>query len=123
MTKAQEVYEKVEALTAGGMKKADAFKQLAREYGQPVNSIRGSYYQHTTADSTGSGRTPRRRETTVEDAMADARKALERALASVDREVDTAKQRSEEAKAEHDALKASAPERKATIAAKLEALG
>ena len=47
MTKAQEVFEKVEALMAAGTSKADAFKQLAAEYGQPVNSIRGSYYQHT----------------------------------------------------------------------------
>jgi hypothetical protein len=111
---------------ADGMKKADAFKQLATEYGQPVNSIRGSYYQFTAADtagSAGSGRTPRRRETTVDDAMADARRALERAMESVDREVETAKTRAEEATAEYDALAASAPARKAAIAAKLEALG
>ena len=32
MTKAQEVYDKVEALVASGVSKADAFKQLAGEY-------------------------------------------------------------------------------------------
>ena len=47
MTKAQEVYEKVEALVASGMKKADAFRQAADEFDQPFNSIRGAYYTHT----------------------------------------------------------------------------
>ena len=47
MTKAQEVYERVEALVASGMKKADAFRQAAEEFGQPFNSMRGAYYAHT----------------------------------------------------------------------------
>ena len=122
MTKAQEVYEKVEALVAAGTPKADAFKQLAEEYGQPVNSIRGSYYQHTRAGNGESGSKPRRRETTPEDAVADARKALERAIEAIDREVEAAKDRLDEAKAEYDSLKASAADRKAAIAARLEAL-
>ncbi len=47
MTKAQEVYEKIEAMIASGeVKKADAFKTLAEQYGQPVDSLRGAYYQH-----------------------------------------------------------------------------
>ncbi len=122
MTKAQEVYEKVEALIAAGTSKADAFKQLAGEYGQPVNSIRGSYYQHTRPGNGEGGPKPRRRETTPEDAMADARAALERAIASIDREVEAAKSRLDEAKAEYDSLRASAADRKAAITAKLEAL-
>lgn len=122
MTKSQEVYEKVEALIAGGTSKADAFKQLAEEYGQPVNSVRGSYYQHTRPGNGGTGSKPRRRETTPEDALADARRALERAIESVDREVEQAKTRADEAKAEYDALKASAKERKEAITSRLEAL-
>jgi hypothetical protein len=122
-TKAQEVYEKVEALIASGVSKADAFKQLAGQYGQPVNSIRGSYYQHTRPEGgSGTAARTRRRETTPEDALADARKALERAIESVDREVEQAKTRADEAKAEYDALKASAKERRDAIAARLEAL-
>jgi hypothetical protein len=122
MTKAQEVYEKVEALMAAGTSKADAFKQLATEYGQPVNSIRGSYYQHTRPESGTTGTRTRRRETTPEDAVADARRALERAIEAIDREVEQAGERAEEAKAEYDALKASAAERKAAITKRLEAL-
>ena len=124
MTKAQEVYEKVEALVAAGTSKAEAFKQLAEnEYnGQPVNSLRGAYYQHTKAMHGESGAQPRRRETTPEDALADARKSLERAIENIDREVEAAKVRAEEAKAEYDSLRASAAERKKTIQAHLEAL-
>ena len=47
MTKAEEVFTKVEELIASGSSKADAFKKLASEYGQPVDSIRGSYYRAT----------------------------------------------------------------------------
>jgi hypothetical protein len=122
MTKAQEVFEKVEALIASGTPKAEAFKQLAKEYGQPVNSIRGSYYQHTQPGNGETGSKPRRRETTPEDALADARAALERAIASIDREVEAAGQRAGEAKAEYEALKASAASRKEAIAGRLEAL-
>lgn len=122
MTKAEEVFTKVEQLIAAGTSKADAFKQLAAEYGQPVNSIRGSYYQHTRPGNGGSNSKPRRRETTPEDALADARAALQRAIAAIDREVEAAKERANEAKAEYDALKASAGERKTAITKRLEAL-
>jgi hypothetical protein len=123
MTKAQEVFEKVEALEAGGRSKAEAFKKLAEEYGQPVNSIRGSYYTHSRAAAGGSAPSrTRRRETTPEDAVADARATLERAIASIDREVVAADERSKEAAAEAKALKESAPERKKAIEARLEAL-
>jgi hypothetical protein len=121
VSKAEEVHTKTEALIAGGMSKADAFKKLAEEYGQPVNSIRGSYYAYTSGKGNGKGR-PRRRETTPEDALADARAALERSIANIDREVETAAERAKEAKAEHEALKASAEERKAAISERLEAL-
>jgi hypothetical protein len=125
MTKAEEVYTKVEELVAGGKLKADAFKELAGHYGQPVDSLRGSYYtwksQLEGGGSSGSRR-PRRRETTPEDALADARRALERAIASVDREVAEAKTRAEESKAEYDALKASAGDRKKAIQERLDAL-
>lgn len=122
MTKAEEVFTKVEQLVAGGSTKANAFKQLATEYGQPVNSIRGSYYQHTRGTGSESSARPRRRETTPADALADARKALERAIEAVDREVDEAKRRADEAKAEYEAIKATATERKAAIQQRLEVL-
>jgi hypothetical protein len=121
MTKSQEVFEKTEQLIAAGTAKAAAFKQLAAEYGQPVDSIRGSYYQHARAKNGGTSR-PKRRETRPEDALQDARAALERALGAIDREVETAKERADEAKAEYDSLKASASERKAAITKRLEAL-
>ena len=38
MTKAQQIYERINALVADGVAKADAFRQLADEYGQPVKA-------------------------------------------------------------------------------------
>jgi hypothetical protein len=120
-SKAEEVYTKTEALIAGGMNKADAFKHLAEEYGQPVNSIRGSYYSFTSGKGNGKSR-PRRRETTPGDALADARASLERAIQAIDREVETAEERASEAAEEAKALKASASDRKKVITERLEAL-
>jgi len=121
-TKAEEVFNRIEAMTDEGVPKADAFKSLAAELSQPVNSVRGSYYTFSRTKNGGGTSRTRRRETTPDDALADARAALERAIGSIDREVDAAKTRADEAKAEHEALKASASERKATITERLEAL-
>jgi hypothetical protein len=124
-TKAQEIYEEVQKRIASGIEKADAFKQLAEETSRPFDSLRGSYYTHKRklegGDSTKPPRT-RRRETTPDDALADARAALERAIQSIDREVDAAEERATEAAAEAKALKASAAERKKAITERLEAL-
>jgi chromosome segregation ATPase len=125
-TKAQEIYDEVEKRIAAGIEKADAFKALAAEMDRPYDSIRGSYYTHKRKieGGEGAGKSPRtrRRETTPDDALADARAALERAIDSIAREVEVAKVRAEEAKAEYDALKASAADRKKAITERLEAL-
>ncbi len=126
VTKAQEIFEAVERLIASGVEKADAFKRLADEKGRPYDSVRGSYYSHKKKIEGGEpnarpSRT-RRRETTPDDALADARAALKRAIDSIDREVEVAKTRADEAKAEHEALKASATDRKKAITERLEAL-
>ncbi len=125
VTKAQEIYDRVEAMIAAGTDKADAFKQIAEEAGRPYDSVRGSYYSHKKKIEGGDSAKPsrtRRRETTPDDALADARAALERAIDSIDREVEVAKTRADEAKAEHEALKASAADRKKAITERLEAL-
>jgi chromosome segregation ATPase len=126
ITKAQEIYEEVEKRIAAGTEKADAFKQLAGELDRPYDSVRGSYYTHKRKLEGGeAGAKPartRRRETTPDDALADARAALERAIDSIDREVEVTKVRADEAKAEYEALKASAADRKNVISERLEAL-
>jgi hypothetical protein len=125
-TKAQEIYEEVERRIAAGVDKADAFKALAEETGRPFDSLRGSYYSHKRklegTDPNSKAPRTRRRETTPEDAVADARAALERAVESIDREVAVAKSRADEAAAEYKDLKGSADERKQAITARLEAL-
>lgn len=121
MTKAQQVYEKVEALIASGVSRSDAFRQVAEEFGQPFNSMRGAYYQYSRQLKGGPSRT-RRRETTPDDAVASAVSVLRRAIDAVDAEIIAAEARVTEAKAEFDALKASAKQRKAEIEAKIAAL-
>jgi hypothetical protein len=122
MTKAQEIFEKVNALMEGGMSRPDAFKQVAAEYSQPVGSIRGSYYSYSRgAVGNGKGRT-RRRETTPDDALADARAALERSIEAIDREVEAAKVRAQEASSEYEDIRGSADERKKAITERLDAL-
>ncbi|HEY4894756.1 MAG TPA: hypothetical protein VII01_01585 [Solirubrobacteraceae bacterium] len=125
-TKAEEIYNEVERRIAAGVDKADAFKALAEETARPFDSLRGSYYSHKRKLEGGeAGAKPsrtRRRETTPDDALADARAALERAVGSIDREVEVAKSRAQEAAAEYEALRASAKERKEAITQRLEAL-
>jgi hypothetical protein len=132
MTKSQEVYEKIEAMIASGeIKKADAFKTLAEQYGQPVDSLRGAYYQHKrvldnggsspTGNASGTRRT-RRRETTSETAVESAITTLRRAIDSIDAEIEVAKERAKEAQAEYEAMRASAGTRKAAITEKIALL-
>jgi hypothetical protein len=122
MTKAETVYTRVEELIADGSTKADAFKKLADEYGQPVNSIRGLFYTWSKNQNPDRPSRTRRRETTPDDALADARRVFERAIEQVDIEVDAAKHRADEATAEHEALKASAADRKKAIQERLDGL-
>jgi hypothetical protein len=123
VSKAQEVYEKVEALIASGSKKADAFRQAADELGQPFNSIRGAYYTHTrTLGGTPGARPARRREPTPADPIEAATSVLNQALEVIDEQVETAKQRADEAQAAYAELRDGAQERKALIEAKIQAL-
>jgi hypothetical protein len=130
MTKAQEVYDKIEAMVASGeVKKAAAFKTLAEQYSQPVDSLRGAYYQHKrvldnggTPASGGGTRRTKRRETTSETAVESAVATLRRAIDSIDGEIDSAKTRAEEAHLEYEAMRSSADERKASIEGKIALL-
>jgi chromosome segregation ATPase len=121
MTKAQEVFDKVEELVATGVKKADAFRQVADELGQPFNSIRGAYYTHTRSIG-GTPGAARRRSTSTVDPVEQARAVLEEAIEMIDHEITAAKERVDEAKAEYDELRATAAERKARLQEKFDAL-
>lgn len=117
MTKAQEVYARTEALVASGVKKAEAFRTLADELGQPFNSIRGAYYTHTrtlggTPTGTRSSRDP------IEAAVS----VLEKALEGIDGEIEIAKNRAAETAADYKHLRDSAEERRLAIQAKISAL-
>jgi hypothetical protein len=121
-TKAEKVYEEVQALMASGMERRDAFKQLAEKYGQPVDSVRGSFYRQKREVEGGGTSRPRKRETTAADAVEQATGTLRKAIESIQREITAAEERAAEATAEAKSLKASAAERKAEIEAKITAL-
>lgn len=125
-TKAEQIYEEINQMVEGGMTKADAFKQMAEEHNRPVDSIRGAYYGHKRKIEGGDNATKpsrcRRRETTPSDALADARASLERSIANIDKEVDAAKSRAQEAASEYESIRGSADERKAAISERLESL-
>lgn len=122
-TKAQEIYDKVNEMVASGVEKADAFRQLSESLDRPFDSVRGSYYSHKKKIDGGESRPrTRRRETTPENALADARASLERSIAAISKEVEVAEERAAESMAEAKSLKASAADRKKAIAEKLEGL-
>lgn len=122
-TKAEQIFTRVHELMDQGMSRADAFNKIAEEEGRPKDSIRGAYYGHKKKLEGGESKPrTRRRETTPEDALADARASLERSITAIDREVEAAEERANEAAAEAKALKDSAAERKKAITERLEAL-
>jgi molecular chaperone DnaK (HSP70) len=119
-SKAQEIYERVEAVAAEGHSKKDAHEIVAKEFDMKPSSIRGAVYQARKANGEAG---PRRvRETTTEGAVASAIDTLETARDAIDDEVDAAKERADEATREYKALKDSAEDRKAEITRKIEAL-
>jgi hypothetical protein len=122
MTKAQEVYERTEALVASGVKKADAFRQLATEYGAEFNSIRGAYYSHTRSLGEGRPARPGKRQAAPVDPIESATNVLEKAIEAIDEQIAAAKAAAEAAKAEYDHLRETAGERKNALKAKIDAL-
>lgn len=127
MTKAQQTFERINALVDGGMTKAEAFTQLAEEYGQPVDSVRGAYYgaKRSTGSGAPSGSSrsrSRKRETTTQDAIASAVATLRGAVDSIEFELEAARERADEATAEYEAMQAAATGRIAEIRAKIAVL-
>jgi chromosome segregation ATPase len=120
VTKAQEVYERTEALVASGVKKAEAFRQLAEEYGTEFNSVRGAYYAHTRSLGVSPKRSSRSRKPV--DPIESATSVLEKAIEAIDEQISSAKARAEQAKTEYEHLRETAGERKAAIQAKIDAL-
>lgn len=120
MSKAQDIYERVEALSQQGLSKKEAHEKVAAELKMKPSSIRGAVYQARKTN----GQTGRRRvrETTTEGAVASAVATLEDAREAIDEEVATAKDRADEASREFKTLKQSAEDRKSQITAKIEAL-
>jgi predicted nucleic acid-binding Zn-ribbon protein len=127
MTKAQQTYERIEALITAGTDRAEAFQQLAKEYRQPLHSIRSAYYvgrkQANGEVGTSRARRSRKRETTAQDAVARAIASLQQSITDIDSEVTASAERAREARAEHEAMAASAGPRIEAIRTKIAVLG
>ncbi len=122
-TKAESIFDRVNTMVEGGMSQAEAFKQIAEEEARPLDSVRGSFYTgRKQREGEHAPRRTRRRETTPEAALEDARASLERSIHAIDAEIEAADGRAREASAEAKELKASAEERKQAIKTRLEAL-
>jgi len=125
MSKAEQIYEEVNALVASGVEQSDAFRQVAEKRDLKFDSARGAFYTHKRkleGGGNGSVRRPRKRETTPADAVEQAAATLRRSVERIDDEVEIAKVRADEAQAEYRAMKDSAKERKAQIEEKIAAL-
>lgn len=126
-TKAEQYHEAVEALKADkGVSNADAIREVANKQGVSENAVRGSLYQHRNKLNGGAPSTGRRGRraaaNTVEDELATARGAVERALALIDREVSEAKAALDAAQAHYEQVSGSVKDRKADLEQKLKAL-
>ncbi len=105
---------------------ADAVRKLAKQQGKKENAVRGNYYNHRRKLE-GSNRAPSRRArpakaTSVDDAVAEARRILEQAHSAIDQEVDAAKRELDAAKSHYDVLIKSVNQRKAELQRKIAAL-
>lgn len=128
-TWAQVYYEEVEALVADGVQNANAIRQVAEKYQKTENSVRGGIFQYKKSHVNGGASAPTTRRSrrasaaaTVDDYLANARKALEAARDLIDQEVNEAKAALDAAQARYDQAVASVKDRKADIEKKLKAL-
>ena len=120
MTKAQEVYEKVEAKVPRVPRRQMPSRVGRRRVGATVQLherrlLRAHPHARRNARATTQGRDNG-------DPIEQALGLLSRALESIDTEVADAKERADDAKADYEQLRDTAKERKAAIQAKIDAL-
>ncbi len=124
-TKAAETHAAITRLVDGGLRLADAVRQLAAETGRSEAAVRASYYQQRAKlgqRGRASGPTRAREAPSVDDAIREARHVLERALERIDEELEAAKAELDAAAERYETLKASAAERKAELTRRIAAL-
>lgn len=127
-TEAQIVYERIEQLKAEGVSLADAVRQVAEERGKKEGAVRTNYYRYAKNVTGGGGaRKPRSRRggrmtVTVDGAVDEAKAVLQKAIDSIDSEVEDAKRELAAAQTRYDELVASVKERKADLEKRIKAL-
>lgn len=122
----QQYYEEVESLKSQGMSNAEAIREVAKRRDMKENAIRGGIHQyrsrHLDGGATSTRRGRRAAPRSVDDYLADAKRALETARDLIDQEVDQAKAELDAAQKRYDDLVASTKDRKEDIDRRLAAL-
>lgn len=125
-TLSQQYYEEAEALKANGTSNAEAIRQVAKKHGKKENAVRGGINQYKTKHLDGGAATGsrrgRRKPTSVDDLLGDARAKVEAAIALIDQEVEEAESALGEAQARSDEVTKSVDNRRADLKQKLAAL-
>jgi hypothetical protein len=126
VSEAQADFARVEQLKQGGLRQADAIRQVARERGKNENTVRINHHRYRTKTEGGAGSrrgsNSRPGTVSVSDAVSRARSVLEEALAAVDEEARVAKSERDAAQARYEEVMASAKARRAELEAKIAAL-
>jgi len=128
ITEAEKVYTELTQLTASGMAFADGVRKVAADTGKKEGAVRANYYNHKkkldggVATTAGRRGRPEPEALTVDGALAQARAILERAVVSIDAEVEAAKAEMDAATGRYKALVASVKDRKAELQQKIKAL-
>jgi hypothetical protein len=115
MTKQQQYVERVQALVTSGLQQSDAIKKVAEENDVKASTIRGALYRHGGTRSNGKQKPP-------VDPIEAAVQLFRDAITSIDTEMETLKQRADEAKAEYDEAVKTADARRKSYEAKIKAL-
>jgi hypothetical protein len=118
-TKAAETYAALTALTAKGTRLADAVRQLAADSGRSESAIRAAYYAQRVKLG-HHGRTART--ATVDDALHEARRLIEQALAQLDAELANAKHDLDTATGRYEAARVAADAQRTRLQQTLTAL-
>ena len=109
----------MQSLMDGGMQRSDALNKVAEERGVSLSTIRAAASNTTR---TGTRTTVRRKPQTPEEMIQEAKAMLQSALDGLEKEVEQAKERADEAAAEYKSLKESMTERKKSLKQKIAAL-
>jgi transposase len=115
VTKQQQYAERVHALVNDGLQQSDALKKVAEENGVAVSTVRGAIYRAGGTRSNGKQKPP-------VDPIEAAVQLFRDAITNIDTEMETLKQRADEARNEYGEAVKTADARRTSYEQKIKAL-